>query len=161
MILAFIGQNKIDGNIDKLKSCIKWYLNFYSTKDELTVLCGNKNRYDDIVRECVAELIGKTVLPVKLCLVVADCKKITQDVLDEYCDLICIYPSYSKEKQRSIDYSIDKMIMNSDRIIFYVDSALNNAVGLYYRRALSYGKVTVNMYKTIEKVNVAIHSSKQ
>ena len=78
MILAFIGQNKIDGNIDKLKSCIKWYLNFYSTKDELTVLCGNKNRYDDIVRECVAELIGKTVLPVKLCLVVADCKKITQ-----------------------------------------------------------------------------------
>lgn len=161
MILSFIGQNKIDNDIDRLKNCIKWYLNFYSTKDELTVLCGKKNRYDDIVRECVVELLDKTVLPIKLCLVVADCEKITQDILNEYCDSICIYPSYSKDKQISNNYSTDKMIMDSDRVIFYVDGLLNNDVGLYYRRALSYGKVIVNMYETIEKINADMFSIQQ
>ena len=96
------------------------------------------NCFDDIVRESVAELICKTVFPIKLNIVVADCEDITQEILEEYCDSICIYPSYSADKNISREYSYETMIRNSDCVIFYADSPFNNEIGAYNKRQSGY-----------------------
>ena len=99
----------------------------------------------------MAELICKTVFPIKLNIVVADCEDITQEILEEYCDSICIYPSYSADKNISREYSYETMIRNSDCVIFYADSPFNNEIGAYYRFATTSGKAVINMFFTVEK----------
>lgn len=149
MVISFIGQDTICCSEESLKDRIKWYLGAYTMRDEVTVLCGKRNKFDEIVRDCVCEVKMSTRLPIKLVMVIPDFKKINKDILSELCDAICIFPSYCEVKEVSENYSIETMIRCSDKTIFYLRCPLSKSLGKYYRFALESGKMEINIYNNL------------
>lgn len=146
MILSFTGSNTIKNEL-AVKNRLRKLLSFYSAKEQLTIMCANANRFDELVCEAAFEVRLRSPFPINVVAIAFSLGNITTNPLSMLCDEVRYYTGrYDLALNKDMQW-----IEESNIMIAFLEKAEKSNAATFYLYALDNNIPTINIACDLER----------